>query len=113
MAALIALTAGCAVYADSSPLETSNRFPLHLLFLKPRPVNADLPVSGEFQASMAVEYSNTYFQQKNDRWDVLMDLEMTTLEFSLVYGVTSRVAVRMDVPFVSMDGGFLDGFLSG
>ena len=110
-AVLIASAAGCAVWADSGPLETSNRFPLHLMFLKPRPVNADLPVPGEFRTSMAVEYSNTYFQQKNDRWDVLMDLEMTTVEFSMIYGVTSRVAVRMDVPFVSMGDGFLDGFL--
>lgn len=110
-AVLIVLIISGLVCADPGPLQTSNRFPLHLLFLKPRPMSADLPAAGEFDASLAVEYSSTYFQQRNDRWDVLMDLEMTTLEISMVYGISSRIAVRMDAPFVSLQGGFLDGFL--
>ena len=40
-----------------------------------------------------------------------MDMEMLVSELSLVYGVSSRVALRLDLPFVSIGGGFLDGFL--
>jgi Protein of unknown function (DUF3187) len=110
-AALIVLITGLLAWADFGPLPTANRFPLHLLFLKPRPVKADQVRRGDLEVTLAVEYSNTYFNQKNEHWDVLMDMEMTTLDFSLAYGLTSNVAFQVDMPFVSMSGGFLDGFL--
>lgn len=97
--------------ADYGPLQTTNRFPLHLMFLKPRPVNADLPPEGEAEATFAVEYSNTYFQQENSRWDVLMDMEMLVVDLSVIYGVTSRLACKIDLPVVSMNEGFLDDIL--
>jgi hypothetical protein len=97
--------------ADFGPLQATNRLPLHLLFLKPRPVRAEVPARGDLEATLAADYSNTYFDQHNERWDVLMDMEVLVAEVSLVYGLTSRAALRLDLPFVSMGGGFLDGFL--
>ena len=97
--------------ADFGPLQTTNRFPLHLLFLKPRPVKADLPSRGAFEAELAVEYSNTFFQHRNDRWDVLVDAEMMTIDLSMIYGLTSNIAILVDMPLVSLQDGFLDGFL--
>lgn len=96
---------------DYGPLQTTNRFPLHMLVLTPRPVNADLPKQGVFGATLAVEYSNTYFNFRNEHWDLVFDSEVFVAELSTVYGVTEKVAVRLDVPMVSMQGGFLDGFL--
>ncbi len=97
--------------ADHGPMQTVNRFPLHLMFLKPRPVKAQLPAAGEADMSLAVEYSNTFFKQRNAQWDVLMDMEIMVLDISMVYGVTSKWAARLDLPLVSMNDGFLDGFL--
>jgi Protein of unknown function (DUF3187) len=108
---LMVLATAAQAGASFGPLQTSNRLPLHLLFLKPRPVRADVPVRGELEATLAAEYSNTYFNQHNERWDVLMDMEMLITEVSLVYGLTSKAALRLDLPMVSMGGGFLDGFL--
>lgn len=110
-ALLLAICLVGMAWADFGPLQTSNRFPLHLLFLKPRPIPAQLPSRGEFETTLALEYNNTYFDYRNSRWDVLMDMEMLVAELSLVYGITSKVALRVDLPFVSMGGGFLDGFL--
>ncbi len=97
--------------AGFGPLQTTNRFPLHLLFVKPRPVEADAPPRGDFETTLAMEYSNTFFDHHNSRWDALIDMEMLVSELSLVYGLTSQMALRLDVPVVSMGGGFLDGFL--
>ncbi len=111
IAILLILAAVDTTLADFGPLQTSNRFPLHLIFLKPRPVRADLPSRGDLQTTLALEYSNTFFDSRNSRWDVLMDLEMLVTDLSLVYSLTSKMALRLDLPFVSMGGGFLDGFL--
>jgi hypothetical protein len=40
-----------------------------------------------------------------------MDMEMTVVDLSLAYGLTPHLALRLDVPLVSMNSGFLDGFL--
>jgi hypothetical protein len=96
---------------DYAPLQTTNRFPLHMLVLTPRPVNADLPKRGTIGATLAMEYSNTYFNFRNARWDLVVDTEVFVAELSAVYGVTEKLAVRLDVPMISMQGGFLDGFL--
>lgn len=98
-------------FADFGPLQTVNRFPLHLMFLKPRPVDANLPRQGELEAAFAVEYSNTYYQEQNNHWDVLIDMEMMVVDLSMVYGIAPKLAFRLDMPFVSMNDGFLDGFL--
>ena len=97
--------------ADVGPLQATNRLPLHLLFLKPRPVPVHGPSQGELELAVTVEYSNTFFDRRNDRWDVLMDMEMTVAEVSLVFSPASRTALRLDLPLVSMGSGFLDGFL--
>jgi hypothetical protein len=107
---LVPATSGRAG-AGFGPLQTTNRLPLHLPFLKPRPVPVDLPARGDFDVTVAAEYSNTFFDHRNDRWDVLMDMEMMVAEVSLAYSPASKTALRLDLPFVSMGSGFLDGFL--
>jgi hypothetical protein len=108
---LLALSGSGQAAADFGPLQATNRLPLHLLFLKPRPVPVHGPSRGELEVSVAAEYSNTFFDRRNDHWDVLMDMETTVAEVSLVFSPASRTALRLDLPLVSMGGGFLDGFL--
>ncbi len=97
--------------ADRGPLQVPNRFPLHLMFLTPQPVPAESLAPNQLQASVAFDYSSVYFDHQNSRWDVLMDMEMTVLDIRLAYGLTPQMEIRMDVPIVTMDNGFLDGFL--
>lgn len=109
---VVAMAPPCRVArADFGPLQTVNRLPLHLLFLKPRPVSAEMPKRGALDSAFSVAYSNTYFEHRNDRWDVLMDMEMLIAEISIVYGLTSKVAIRLDAPLPMMSRGFMDGFL--
>jgi hypothetical protein len=97
--------------ADDGPMQSANRFPLHLMFLTPTPVCADLPPSGVLDATLSIDYSNTYLNKSNSTWDVLIDMEMTVLGLAFAYGIDSHWALRLDMPVVRMDDGFLDGFL--
>jgi hypothetical protein len=108
---LLASAAGGTAAADFGPLQATNRLPLHLLFLKPRPVPVHVPARGDLEVGVAAEYSNTFFDQHNNHWDVLMDMETMVAEVSLVYSPATRTALRVDLPLVSMGAGFLDGFL--
>jgi hypothetical protein len=98
--------------ADASPLMIQNRFPLHFLFLTPRPVSAGLPSPETLQAVAALEHSNLYVDESGHQWRVLIDMEVTVLDLSLTYGLSPRAAVRVDIPVVSFTGGFMDQFLA-
>ena len=93
------------------PLMLQNRFPLHLLFLAPRPTSASLPAAGALRSAVSLDYSSIYFDRHTAQWDYLMDMEAMIADLSFEYAVTSRFALRLDAPLVNMSGGFLDGFL--
>jgi hypothetical protein len=99
------------VAADYGPLQTVNRFPLHMMFLTPKPISVELPPPAGLDTDVSLDYSNTFFNHSSSRWDVLIDMEMAVLGIDAAYGLGSRWAVRLDLPVVSMSDGFLDGFL--
>ena len=92
--------AAATAAADYGPLKTTNRFPLHMIVLTPRPVNAALPARGVLETTLAMEYSNTFFDFRNDRWDIVVDMEMLVGELSMAYGVTEKLALRLEVPVI-------------
>jgi hypothetical protein len=97
--------------ADYGPMQAANRFPLHMMFLTPKPISADLPPSGAVDATITFDYNNTFLNKSSRDWDVLIDMEMSVLGLDIAYGMGSRWAARLDMPIVYMDDGFLDGFL--
>ena len=99
--------------ADFGPLQLKNRFPFHLLFLTPRPLPSQVPSQGDLDAVLAADYSVVYFNHANRSWNFLMDMEMTTVDLSLTYGLMPGLALKAELPFVSMNAGFLDRFLEG
>jgi hypothetical protein len=109
LVALVGMT--CSASADFGPLQVQNRFPLFLMFLTPRPVSALPPGQGVLNAALAIDYSSVYVNESSSQWRILMDMETTVGDLSFAYGITDRVAVRLNIPLVNMSGGFLDGFL--
>jgi len=81
------------------------------MFLTPRPISALPPSAGRLNASLAVDYSSVYVDESGPQYRFLMDMEIAVVGLSFAYGLTSRAAIRLDMPLVNMSGGFLDGFL--
>lgn len=102
----------CSVWAAQGPLPTQIRFPLHLLFLTPRPVSAELPPKGSLELGVSLDFSRVNLYQASERWTINQDMEMTVAEISLGYAVTKRTAVRLILPVASMNSGFLDHFVN-
>lgn len=112
--AVILLLSFCALTsagAEKGPLYVRNQFPPHLMFLRPVP-KAPAPVSQDrLSLSLSADYSSVFVNKQSDEWSALIDMEMTVLEFSLEYGMTEYLSLSLDAPLVSMNKGFLDGFL--
>lgn len=79
--------------------------------MTPRPTGADLPPPGSLKSTISVDYNSIYVDEQSRDWSALIDMEMTVLELSLVYGLTKRFSIGAQIPFVSMSNGFMDGFL--
>jgi hypothetical protein len=109
---LVLLWIASPAWSDGGPMSTQNHFPLFMIFLSPRPTPAAVPTKGALQMRAAVDYSRVSFYQSSNQWDVFEDMEMTVVDLSLKYGLTSRVALRLDVPLVSMNSGFLDHYVN-
>jgi hypothetical protein len=107
VAAIIASNA----WADPAPLPLKNRFPLHFMFLTPKPMPPQRNQFEEFRTSVVLDYTSINFDHADDRWAVLMDMELATVEISLSYGVTPRWSIGLDLPLVTMMDGVLDDLL--
>lgn len=100
-------------FADhgKGPLMVSNQFPPHLMFLTPVSDSPCMLQQGQSNISLAVDYSSVFINEVSNNWSALIDMEMAVIGFRLVYGVTDRFNLSLDLPFVSMNNGFLDGIL--
>lgn len=102
----------CSAWADQGPLPTQIRLPLHLLFLTPRPVSAAVPPEGTLVLRASLDFSRISVYEESDQWVLIQDMEMTVAELSFNYALTDRVALRCDLPLVSMNSGFLDHYVN-
>ena len=104
-----------SAHAESSgrgPLKVSNRFPTHLMFLTPVPQAPPDIKKGGFSFDFSADYSSIFVNDESGSWRSVMDMEMTVLDFALSCGLTDRLSLSARLPLVSMNGGFLDHFLS-
>lgn len=116
----IFVTAICILYlmipegqagSEKGPLHVTNRFPPHLLFLKPAPDSPEPVPKNQFELSLSLDYAAVFVNETSDDWSALADMEMSVTELSVRYGVTEYLSLSADIPWISMNAGFLDGFL--
>ncbi len=101
------------LHAESpkGPLQVRNSFPPFFMFLSPLPDSPGLLQAKELRLSLALDYSSTFVHDTAGDWEVLMDMETTLADLRLEYGLADYLTLGLQVPFISMNGGFMDGFL--
>lgn len=95
--------------SEMGPLHAQQRYPLYLMFLTPVPDSPRSIEKRRFMASLSVDYTSIYIDETSKDWSALMDMEMTVVELSLTYGITNRMNISLSLPWISQNGGFLDG----
>jgi hypothetical protein len=96
-----------AVFAFEGPLQVKNQFPL-FLYLDPPRMESALTESS-FSASLS--HSSVFMIKASPEWSVNLDMEITELALRFKKDIPDLFEVGVEVPFVSFESGFMDGFL--
>lgn len=109
LAALLLVYAGAATAADQEPWPAvRNHNPFLQIFGLPA-FEAEAPVfGGETYYAVDLDVANHADSSSTSAESVLLDGESYYLTLALRHGISERLVLGVDIPFVSHSGGFLD-----
>lgn len=96
-----------AVSASDSPLQVKNQFPLFLYLNSPYLETA----SYDDSFSITLSHSSIFMVRSSSDWVVNLDMELTELSLRYKKSVFNLFEVGIEAPFLSLNSGFMDGFL--
>jgi len=91
------------------PLYSTNQYPLHSVRLGWRPQSAWTEPAGQVSLGAAVAWSSTSILRDN----FVVDAESRELRLRASAGVSNRLELGIELPFLWRGGGVLDGFIDG
>ncbi len=98
-----------ASFADPpSPFLTRNESPFALIFGLPLASSAQLLKAGQSRWINSVNISNTINEQSKNNENLFVDIETLNVNFLYDYGFKENWMLRVQLPYVSNSGGFLD-----
>ena len=96
---------------EITPFRVTNQSPLVMIQPLPAESSADIAPKGKFSAALTFDLANSYTESTAGKETILLDGESSRWTFSTRYGLTDRIEVGMEIPWVSYSGGFLDSFI--
>jgi hypothetical protein len=94
-------------YSFDGPLRVKNQFPL---FIHIMPLGL-YPASVENSFSVGLSHSSVFVVENSPDWSVGLDMEITELDFRYRRDIPDLFEIGIDVPLISFNSGFMDGFL--
>jgi len=94
--------------AFDGPLQIENQFPLFLHIDAPRLEKASI----EDSLSASFSYSSVYMVKDSPQWSMGLDMEIAKLDLRLRKTIKNFIELGIEVPFLSLDSGFMDDFLN-
>ncbi|MDO8644680.1 MAG: DUF3187 family protein, partial [bacterium] len=113
-----------ASFSGLGPVPIRNQNPLALQSLNMRPQGATVLPNRKFEVEMDLAYSSIFERHfiaapnlqtphPTTGYQLALDMELLRQAFFFHYGFLDRYEVGMEIPFISMTGGFLDSFTEG
>jgi hypothetical protein len=96
---------------DIVPFNTKNQSPVVQIYGLPSAGNAVLLPSGQKEIRLTLDHSSNYVADSNTREQIVLDGETTRVTLGGRYGLSKKVELGIDIPYLAHGGGFLDGFL--
>ena len=97
--------------SDITAFYTQNQSPLILIFGLPSIGQATVMGQGKGDLRLTLDQASNYTTDGNMRENIVLDGETTSFMLSGRYGVGHHAEVGMEIPFLILGGGFLDGFI--
>lgn len=113
VAACVAVFASPARGAEITPFDTFNQSPLVQIYGLPAPGRATVLPPGRSRAGLSLDLASNFAHDSNAREAILLDGETTRGTFSYRRGIAKGFEAGLELPVVSQNGGFLDGFIEG
>jgi hypothetical protein len=98
---------------EITPFYTQNQSPVVQIFGLPAAGDAKVLPGGKFSALVAADLASNFAQDSSPRERILLDGENYRYTLALRYGITDRIEMGIDIPYVGQGGGFLDSFIIG
>jgi hypothetical protein len=109
--ALLLLLGFFASDAGAEPLLTRNQNPLLLPYGLPLPLPARLPANGAGRYGLNVNWSNAANLETSGASEFTLDSESVDVRLRLEHAFGDRWAAMIELPWRSLSGGSLDGFI--
>jgi len=108
---LLAVGVGHSATASYGPLQTRSQNPLYLQWLA-LPMEAPPTLRrGQIETIAHTTFSNLFDLSTTGNTLLDTDMELWRTAFVLGYGFGRHVDIRVELPFITTSGGFLDGFV--
>lgn len=95
------------------PFYTRNQSPLVQIFGLPPAEGGALTEAGRTDARLVLDLANVFTSDENDHHRVSLDGEIYRLTLALRQGVSKRLELGLDIPYIWHSGGRLDSFIDG
>ena len=96
-----------------TPFYTFNQSPLVQIFGLPAAESAIVQPKGRTWSMLAADAASNFATDDSAREKILLDGESYRLTLALRYGVTDRLEIGLDLPWVGYGGGVFDSFVEG
>ena len=97
--------------AEITPFYTQNQNPLISIFGLPSNGQATVIGQGKSDLRLTLDLANNYTTDSNMRESIILDGESASMKLFGRYGIGSQTEVGIEIPFLIVGGGFLDGFI--
>ena len=104
------------VFAKSGPITIRNQMPLYLIYLQMEPDKANVIEQNKFDINADYTVSNitvSCFTPVSSLYNINIDAEVSRFTLDLRYGIYENTEVGLEVPYISLSRGYLDGFVEG
>jgi uncharacterized protein DUF3187 len=96
---------------EITPFRTTNQSPLAVIHAIPAESSATVTPKGRFSSAFTLDLASNYTSSSITSEQILLDGESYRWTFSPRYGLSERVEIGLDIPFVLYGGGVFDGFI--
>ncbi len=109
---IMALGAGSTVYAErGDPIYVANQNPFVQIFGLPKAEPGTITPSGKLDVGFLYFVSNNSISADAGNESIIWDGETAQYNLKLRYGVSDRLELGMDIPYIDHSGGYLDSLI--
>ena len=101
---------------EITPFSTQNQSPLVIIYGLPSIGEPSLVPAGKVDGRFTLDFANNFIEISKDKpggEEIVLDGESTRATLDIRYGAARRVELGIQIPYITVNGGFLDSFIEG